>query len=86
MRNQAPCPYSLAVKSPVDRGRDRRADQDLAAHPGRRLPEQGLGDVAHHLANLGRSLSPKRGQFRQAVHALQQVFVLAGVVWLESVR
>ncbi len=61
-----------------------RVEQYLAVHPGRRLTEQGPGGVDHHLADLGRSPSLKGWQFRQAVAAIKNLFVLAGVVWLET--
>ncbi|MFZ1574312.1 MAG: hypothetical protein WAT36_03560 [Chromatiaceae bacterium] len=60
------------------------ADQYLPAHPGRRLTEQGPTDVDHDLADLSPSPSLKGWQFHQAVDAIKNLFVLAGVVWLET--
>ena len=61
-----------------------RAEQYLAAHPGRRLTEQGPDGVDHDLADLGPSPSLKGWQFHQAVAAIKNLFLLAGVVWLET--
>ncbi len=63
----------------------RRAEQSIAAHPDRRLAEQGPADVDDDLAALGRAPGLKGRQFRQAVDAIQILFQLAGVDWLARV-
>ena len=57
-----------------------RADQYLLVHPGRRLTKQGPRSVDHDLADLGPSPGIKVWQFHQAVAAIKNLFLLAGVL------
>ena len=66
------------VKAPFDRWMVIRAEQYLAAHPGRRLVEQTPAEVNAYLAEQGRDAALKPWQFRQTVDAIQTLFELAG--------
>jgi integron integrase len=73
------------VKAPFDQWMVKRAEQYIAAHPDRRLSEQTPADVAAYLTELGRQGTLKDWQLRQAVDAIQMLFALAGVAWLDEV-
>ncbi len=77
--------HESGVKEPFDRWMVKRAEAYLAAHPDRKLAEQTPADVESYLANLGRKADLKGWQFRQAVDAIQMLFRLAEVDWLDQV-
>ena len=62
-----------------------RAEPSLAAYPDLRLVEQTTADVDAYLVELGCRTGLNGRQFRQAVDAIQHLFVLAGLDWLERV-
>ena len=77
--------HDLGIKPPFDRWMVVRAEQYIAAHRDRRLAEQSPAEVDAYLADLGRKPGLKGWQFRQAVGAIQILFALVVVDWLNRV-
>ncbi len=56
-----------------------RAEQYLKAYPGKKLAQHSAPDVNGYLEKLGRNEGLKDWQFRQAVDAIRNLFLIAGV-------
>jgi len=76
--------HESGIKPHFDRWLVRRAEQYVAAHPGRRLREHRPLDV-DSFGDLGLRGNLKDWQFRQVVDAIQKLFELVGVDWLGEV-
>lgn len=62
-----------------------QAEAYIHSISGRRLAEHQVEDVTGYLSALGRIGSMDGGQFRQTVDAIQELFELVGVSWLNEV-
>ncbi len=73
------------AKPPFDRWLVIRAEEYVAAHPGRKLADQSAAEVDAYLAALGRKPEIKGWQVRQAADAIRILLELAGVAWINAV-
>ncbi len=73
------------AKPPFDRWLVMRAEEYVAAHPGRKLADQSAAEVDAYLAALGRRPEVKGWQVRQAADAIRIRLALAGVAWINQV-
>lgn len=62
-----------------------RAEEYVAAYPGRKLADQSAAEVDAYLAGLGRKPEVKGWQMRQAAGAIRILLELAGVAWVNEV-
>ena len=76
--------HKQGIKPPVDRWYVRRSEQYITAFPDKKLATHTLGDVSAYFTNLGRNTSLKEWQFAQVVDAIQNLFKLVGVGWLDQ--
>jgi integron integrase len=77
--------HKKGISAPYDRWYVRRAEQYIAAFRDKRLGEQTPQDVDSYLAEVGRSGALEDWQFRQVVDAIQNLFHVVGVAWLDQV-
>ncbi|HRX71329.1 MAG: integron integrase [Gammaproteobacteria bacterium] len=77
--------HKIGIKPPADRWYVIHAEAYIRASHGRRLAEQTPTDVDCYLSELGRIGRIRAWQFRQVVNALQKLFELVGVPWLQEV-
>lgn len=75
----------LGAKPPFGRWLVLRAEEYVAAHPGRKLADQSAAEVDAYLAALGRKPGVKGWQVRQAANAIRILLELAGVAWVNEV-
>ena len=75
----------LDIKRNVARWYVIRAEQYIKTFPDRRLADHGPDDVVAYLENQGRTGRVQDWQFRQIVDAIQNLFSMLGVSWLEDV-
>jgi hypothetical protein len=75
----------LGAKPPFDRWLVLRAEEYVAAHPGRKLADQSAAEVVAYLAALGRKPEVTGWQVRQADDAIRVPLELAGVAWVNAV-
>jgi integron integrase len=77
--------HRQGVKRPAERWYVKWAERYIAQSTGRKLVSHTPVDVSGYFAALGRDTRVKDWQFAQAVDAIRNLFVLAGVAWLDEV-